>query len=93
MTGEIVAPQRALTLTFRVGADTKRDLVTSLLHFAQQIERDELGTGTFGGPGAGGSYELVTIDKPHEEYFRELHAYLDARRAAQEAASGERSRD
>lgn len=82
MTGEIERPQRALTLTLRIGADTPRELAMQLEFMAQQIERGEVTCGVFGGPGSGGNYELVTIDKPHEKYFEELHAYLRERRAA-----------
>jgi hypothetical protein len=84
MTGEIERPQRALTFTLRIGADTRKDLAQHLEHLAQQVYREEIagGPGTFGGPSCGGNYELVEIDMPHEKYFEELHAYLEERRAA-----------
>ena len=81
---EIKVPQRAFTLTLRVDGDTAQDLARSLYHLGDQIERGELTTGTFGSPTTGGSYELLSIDKPHEKYFEELHAYLAARRASSE---------
>lgn len=83
MTKEIPKPQRALTLTLRIGADTPRDLACQLYHMAHEVEAGQMTVGEFGGPGAGGVYELVTIDKPHEKYFEELHAYLEERRGVQ----------
>lgn len=88
MTGEIAQPQRAFTLTLRIGSDTRRDLACQLMHMAHQVEAKELTVGQFGSPGSGGCYELVEIDKPHEKYFEELHAYLDERREKTEQSSG-----
>lgn len=88
MTGEIAQPQRAFTLTLRIGADTRRDLACQLMHMAHQVEAEELTVGQFGSPSSGGIYELAVIDKPHEKYFEELHAYLDERRAAEASLSG-----
>jgi hypothetical protein len=84
MTGEIKAPQRAITLTLRIGADDRRSLAHQLYHMAHQVEAEQLTVGQFGSPTSGGEYELVEIDKPHEKYFEELHAYLTERRAKTE---------
>jgi hypothetical protein len=87
MTGEINGPQRAYTLTLRIGADTIKDLAHTLSNMAWQAEAGELTRGSFGSPCSGGEYELLEIDKPHAKYFEELHAYLAERKAEREAAS------
>jgi hypothetical protein len=83
MTGEITGPQRAFTITLRIGADTAHDLAMALHEMALRVERDEVTNGTFGSPTSGGEYELLTIDKTHDAYFADLKKYLEERRAAQ----------
>lgn len=91
MTGEIKGPQRAFTLTLRLGADTRADLAHALYHFARGVEDGTLTRGSSGGPASGAEYELVEIDKPHDKYFEELHAYLAECRAAREQSHTEDS--
>lgn len=87
MAGEIAGPQRAMTLTLRLGADDRKALAGALYHMAHEIESGELTRGCSGGYSSGCEYELVEIDKPHEKYFEELHSYLAERRAAEQTAT------
>ena len=71
-------PVRALRLVLEVGADSRRDMASALIHMAHRIEREELaGNGTWGGYSDGGNWELLTDPTmTHERFFAELTEYL-----------------
>lgn len=78
----IEAPHRACILTAKIEADTREEMVSALVHMAQQLERGELSNGCSGGPGAGTIYDYVENGEPsHDEYFIRLRAYLAESRA------------
>ena len=72
------APVRAMRLTLKMDADTRSDLVSALMNFATQIEREEVTTGVSGGYNSGFIYEILdNPDQTHESYFKKLHDYLN----------------
>ena len=75
------APKRACRFVLDLEADTRDDLATALYNIASQLERGELTKGVSGGYSSGFIYELVENDGPtHDEWARNLRAYLDAKK-------------
>ena len=80
-------PTRAICLTMKIEADTRDDLVSALMNFATQIDREEITTGVSGGYDSGYIYELlVDPTQTHEAYFQQLHAYLKEKDNAKNSA-------
>lgn len=70
-------PKRAFTLELKVGADSRKELADALCNFVDEIERDEVTEGAWGGVSSGGSYALrVDHSMTHERYVIELGEYL-----------------
>ncbi len=81
------APTRAMRLTLKIEADTRNDLVSALMNFATQIDREEITTGVSGGYDSGCIYELLANPtQTHEAYFQQLHAYLKGKDNAKNEA-------
>jgi len=81
------APVRAVRLTLRIEADTRNDLVSALMNFATQVDREEVTTGVSGGSNSGWVYELlVDPTQTHEAYFQQLDAYLEGKNNAKKSA-------
>lgn len=81
------APVRAVRLTLRIESDTRNDLVSALINFATQVDREEVTTGVSGGYNSGWIYELlVDPAQTHEAYFQQLHAYLEGENNAKKSA-------
>jgi hypothetical protein len=77
------APKRACRFVLDLQADTRQDLADALYNMASQIERGEMTSGVSGGYSSGYVYELIENDRPtHDEWARDLRAYLDRRMAA-----------
>lgn len=78
MTDAIKAPRRACQLKLEIDADTRDDMVRALRSIAMQIDRDQLSTGSTGGPDWGGGYEYRHDPSiTHESYFAAVDAYLE----------------
>lgn len=74
-------PNRAYTLTLKVGADTRHDLALILEHLAIEVSADRLTEGVSGGYSTGFTYKLeVDESMTHDRYFEELNRYLDAQK-------------
>lgn len=68
---------RALRLTLKLEADSRQELSVALRNMADQIDLSELTVGVSGGPYSGAIYELLHDPaQTHEQYFRDLQAYL-----------------
>lgn len=81
---EPTKPQRACVFTTKIEADTRQEMVRALYFMAERLERGELTVGVSGGYGSGCAYEYIEGEHPtHEEYFAQLHAYLDAKKAVE----------
>ena len=81
------APVRAFRLTLRIDADTRNDLVSALINFATQIDREEITTGVSGGVNSGWIYELlVDLNQTHETYFQQLNDYLESKNNTKKSA-------
>lgn len=83
----VEAPERACVLIAKISTDSRRDMVTHLLHLATQIERGELGQQSISGGYSSG--HILTYSESgsptHDEYFSQLSAYLaEKERAAKE---------
>ena len=77
MTDSARPPMRALRLTLKLEADNRPELALALRNMADQIEREELTVGISGGPYSGAIYELLHDPaQTHEQYFRDVQAYL-----------------
>lgn len=77
------SPMRALRLTLKLEADNRPELAWALRNMADQIEREELTVGVSGGPYSGAIYELLHDPaQTHEQYFRDVQAYLADKKAA-----------
>ena len=77
MTDGARPPMRALRLTLKLEADNRHELAWALRNMADQIEREELTVGISGGPYSGAIYELLHDPaQTHEQYFRDVQAYL-----------------
>lgn len=77
------APKRACRFMLDLQADTRKELADALYNMAIQIERGEMTNGVSGGYPSGFIYELVENDRPtHDEFVRDLRAYLEAKQAA-----------
>lgn len=77
------APKRKVEIVLKIGADSRRDLASALYNLSIAVDRDEVnvGTGVSGGPNSGWMYDYREDGLEHEEYFRQLDAYLEAQRA------------
>lgn len=76
-------PMRALRLTMKLEADNRPELAWALRNMADQIDREELTVGVSGGPYSGAIYELLHDPaQTHEQYFRDVQAYLADKKAA-----------
>ena len=76
-------PMRALRLTLKLEADNRAELAWALHNMADQIEREQLTVGVSGGPYSGAIYELLHDPaQTHEQYFRDVQAYLADKKAA-----------
>jgi len=76
-------PMRALRLTLKLEADNRAELAWALHNMAEQIEREQLTVGVSGGPYSGAIYELLHDPaQTHEQYFRDVQAYLADKKAA-----------
>jgi hypothetical protein len=74
---------RALRLTLKLEADNRPELAWAMRNMADQIEREELTVGVSGGPYSGAIYELLHDPaQTHEQYFRDVQAYLADKKAA-----------
>lgn len=88
------APKRAVTVTLKIGADTRKDLVDSLFIIAHQMEREGITSCVSGSPSSGWIIE-TQIDETitHDAYFQRVDAYLAEMREAEKTpvspASGE----
>ena len=76
-------PMRALRLTLKLEADNRAEMAWALHNMADQIKREELTVGVSGGPYSGAIYELLHDPaQTHEQYFRDVQAYLADKKAA-----------
>ena len=76
-------PMRALRLILKLEADNRAELAWALHNMAEQIEREQLTVGVSGGPYSGAIYELLHDPaQTHEQYFRDVQAYLADKKAA-----------
>lgn len=76
-------PMRALRLTLKLEADNRAELAWALHNMADQIEREQLTVGVSGGPYSGAIYELLHDPaQTHEQYFRDVQAYLADKKTA-----------
>ena len=77
MNNGITPPRRAFCLTLKMEADNRKALVSALMNFAVNIDREEITEGAIGGYDSGASYELL-IDhtQTHEGYCNQLNEYL-----------------
>jgi hypothetical protein len=72
-------PVRAYRLVSAIEADSAHELAAALVSLADQIERDEITRGAWGGPSSGGIYELLSDPSmTHDRYFESLKQYLSA---------------
>lgn len=79
------APKRKVEIVIKIGADSRRDLASALYNLATAVDREEVnvGTGVSGGPCSGWMYDYREDGLEHEEYFRQLDAYLTEQRSDQ----------
>lgn len=76
-------PKRACRLVLDLQADNRQSLSDALYNMASRIERGEMTQGVSGGYSSGYIYELTESDRPtHDEWARDLRAYLDAKTPA-----------
>jgi hypothetical protein len=76
-------PQRAVTMTLIIGADTRRDMSDALEQLAFDIAAGQINgpSGCSGGSGSGYSYSFSAKDGPtHDEYVAQLAAYLETKK-------------
>lgn len=79
------APKRKVEIVLKIGADSRRDLASALHNLSIAVDRNEVnvGTGASGGPCSGWVYDYREDGLEHQEYFRQLDAYLEAKRASE----------
>jgi hypothetical protein len=76
-------PKRAVILTAKIEADSRDEMVDALEDMARRLAMGEITNGCSGGPTRSSIYEYIEGEVPtHDEYFRQLHAYLAERRSA-----------
>lgn len=85
-TVEIRLPERAFVLDGKFQADTADDLAWLLRHFADAIERNEVGIdGCWASPSSGATYRYCTNeDMTHEQYFTAIDEWQ--KRSASDAS-------
>jgi len=73
------APTRAHTLTLKLAADSKADLIDAIKSFLVDLERDQISIGCTGGWSWGGDW-VYRVDKTmtHDAYVEALNSYLKA---------------
>ena len=83
------APRRAFSLTMKLDADTREDLVHALHRMAEDIAREQVSSGVWGGPSDGAVYELLhNPHQTHHTYFTQLREYLADQAKAKGAMNG-----
>jgi len=72
-----LAPRRAFCLTLKMEADSRKALVSALMNFAVNVDREEITTGAIGGFDSGATYELlIDPEQTHDIYFQQLYKHL-----------------
>lgn len=75
-------PHRACRFVCDLHADDRQRIVDELRDLANDLEAGQLRHGVMGGYGAGMIYEYIEGGTPHDQYFKDLEAYLARREAA-----------
>jgi hypothetical protein len=77
------APKRAVQFRVEIGADNLDALAATLGHLSAQTYRGKLSSHSVsGGYDTGYEHWLTVSDEPtHEEYVKQLNAYLEAKNA------------
>jgi hypothetical protein len=83
-------PHRACRLLLDLEADSRDELAGALFNMADRISRGEMSRGVSGGYSSGYIYELVENESPsHDEFFQQLTAYLDAKKADADSSTAD----